>query len=65
MYYIKHINNREGLEMKPTKQALKTYQEVNGEIKDFIKKMMSDGKSFAYAEKLYYAVKKTTYNRYA
>lgn len=51
--------------MKPTKQALKTYAEVNGEIKDFIKKMINDGKSFAYAEKLYYAVKKTTYNRYA
>lgn len=51
--------------MKPTKQALKTYQEVNGEAKAFITKMMNSGKTFVYAEKLYYAVKKTTYNRYA
>ena len=57
--------------MKQTKQALKTYQEVKGEAKAFIKKIMDDGRSFAYAEKLYYAVKiyhevkKSTYNRYS
>lgn len=51
--------------MKPTKYAMSLYRDVEGDAKRFISKMMDNGKKFNYAEKQYYAVKKTTYNRYA
>lgn len=51
--------------MKPTKYAIAIYCEAKGDAHKFIDSMMKTGKTFAYAEKQYYACKKLSYNRYA
>lgn len=51
--------------MKPTKYAIALYCETKGDARKFIDEMMRIGKTFAYAEKQYYACKKLSYNRYA
>lgn len=45
--------------MKPAKYAIALYCEVKGDAHKFIDAMMRMGKSFALAEKQYYACKKT------
>lgn len=50
-------------EIKPTKDAIAMYCEANGDAHKFIDAMMKIGKTFAYAEKQYYACKKLSYKR--
>lgn len=53
------------METKPAKYAVDVYNEVNGDIKRFISKVMQMGKSFQVAERQYYLAHKNSYNRYA
>lgn len=53
------------MKTKPAKYAVDVYSEVNGDIKKFISKLMSMGKSFELAERQYYLAHKCSYNRYA